>query len=599
MGARPPLHLPSHHLFVCGEQYKQKTVIAMSDIYDKIMDLAKRRGFIWPTSECYGSVAGFIDYGPLGSMMKRNVENAWRRFYVVGEGYYEIECPTIGQEDIFIASGHVKGFSDTMCQCPHCREYLRADHVAEAHHVSGASTLKNQELARVICTLPCPACEEVLGPVEVFNFNLMFQTSIGPGSQRRGYLRPETAQGMFTDFQRLLRFYRDKLPFGTVQIGKSFRNEISPRQGMIRLREFTQAEAEIFVHPEAKDHPQFSRYDGYLVPLLGISQQSDNLPPVLYGMGQAVREGIVANEYVAYYLALTHELLVSIGVNPAKLRFRQHLPDERAHYAEDCWDAEIFSERFGWVETVGIADRTDYDLRAHERQSGERFSVFIPFETPLKERRVRVVPNMGALGPRFRGKAKEVAEALCAAAPGPGGVTLTIDGEAVQISPDLYEIREEVVEIPGMDITPHVIEPSYGIDRMIYAVLEHTYHEEMVEDEERRVLRLPPSVAPLKVAVFPLMNRDGLPEIAREIAEEMRKGNIVAEYDDSGAIGRRYRRQDEVGTPFAVTVDYDTKEDCTVTLRDRDSMRQVRVPVDGLAGCIRSLIEGASRFSEL
>jgi glycyl-tRNA synthetase len=404
---------------------------------------------------------------------------------------------------------------------------------------------------------------------------------------------------MFTDFQRLLRFYRDKLPFGTVQIGKSFRNEISPRQGMIRLREFTQAEAEIFVHPEAKNHPQFSRYDTYVVPLLGIRQQKDNLPPVMYRMGQAVREGIVANEYVAYYLALTHELLVTIGVNPEKLRFRQHLSDERAHYADDCWDAEVFSERFGWVETVGIADRTDYDLRAHERQSGERFTVFIPFEIPQKERRIRVVPNMGALGPRFRGKAKDVADALCACAPGPEGVTLTIDGEAVHISPDLYEIREEVVEIPGVEITPHVIEPSYGIDRMIYAVLEHTYHEEMVEDEERRVLRLPPSVAPLKVAVFPLMNRDGLPEIAREIAEEMRKGNIIAEYDDSGAIGRRYRRQDEVGTPFAVTVDYETKEDHTVTIRDRDSMHQVRIPVDGLAGCIRSLIEGNRHFSEL
>jgi glycyl-tRNA synthetase len=302
---------------------------------------------------------------------------------------------------------------------------------------------------------------------------------------------------------------------------------------------------------------------------------------------------------VAYYLALTHELLVTIGVNPEKLRFRQHLSDERAHYADDCWDAEVFSERFGWVETVGIADRTDYDLRAHERQSGERFTVFIPFEIPQKERRIRVVPNMGALGPRFRGKAKDVADALCACAPGPEGVTLTIDGEAVHISPDLYEIREEVVEIPGVEITPHVIEPSYGIDRMIYAVLEHTYHEEMVEDEERRVLRLPPSIAPLKVAVFPLMNRDGLPEIAREIAEEMRKGNIIAEYDDSGAIGRRYRRQDEVGTPFAVTVDYETKEDHTVTIRDRDSMHQVRIPVDGLAGCIRSLIEGNRHFSEL
>jgi len=451
----------------------------------------------------------------------------------------------------------------------------------------------------LICTLPCPACEEVLGPVEVFNFNLMFQTAIGPGAQRRGYLRPETAQGMFTDFQRLLRFYRDKLPFGAVQIGKSFRNEISPRQGMIRLREFTQAEAEIFVHPAGKVHPAFSRYAAYRVPLFGIAQQEANQPPVVCRMDEAVRDGTVANQYVAYYLALTHELLVSIGVNPEKLRFRQHLPDERAHYAEDCWDAEIFSERFGWVETVGIADRTDYDLRAHERQSGERFSVFIPYETPKKESRIRVVPNMGALGPRFRGNARAVAEAICACVPGPEGLTVTIDGDDVQITPDLYTVREEVVEVPGTEIVPHVIEPSYGIDRMIYAVLEHSYHEEMVDDEERRVLRLPASVAPIQVAVFPLMNRDGLPEIAMEIAGAIREQGILADYDDSGAIGRRYRRQDEVGTPFAITVDYDTRDDRTVTLRDRDSMHQVRVPIEGIADLIRSLIMGHRNFNGL
>ncbi len=571
----------------------------MSDVYEKIMDLSRRRGFIWPASECYGSVAGFIDYGPLGSMMKRNIENAWRRFYIVQEGFYEIECPTIGQEEIFIASGHVKGFSDKMIQCPACGEYLRADHLAEAAKVTGASAMGKEQLEAVLCCLSCPSCEETLGPVEVFNFNLMFETAIGPGSQRKGYLRPETAQGMFTDFQRLLRFYRDKLPFGAVQIGKSYRNEISPRQGMIRLREFTQAEAEIFVHPDQKDHPEFHRYQNYCAPLLGITQQEANLPPETCTMGDAVARGVVANQYVAYYLALTHELMVSIGVDPEKIRFRQHLRDERAHYAMDCWDAEIFSTRFGWVEIVGIADRTDYDLRAHERQSGERFAVFIPYEIPRREQRKRVVPDMGALGPRFRGKAKAVAEALSACLPGPEGVRLTIDGQELFISPDLYKVREEDVEVPGCEITPHVIEPSYGIDRMIYVVLEHSYHEELVDEEERKVLRLPPSIAPIPVAVFPLMNRDGLPEIAKEIVLRIREKGLLAEYDDSGAIGRRYRRQDEIGTPFAITVDYDSRDDNTVTLRDRDSMRQVRVGIDTIPDLIRSLVEGSRSFSGL
>src|SRR4030042_1904126 len=228
------------------------------------MELAKRRGFIWPTSECYGAVAGFIDYGPLGAMMKRRVENIWRDFYVIQEGYYEIECPTIAQEAVFIASGHVKGFSDKMCQCPHCKEYLR----------------------------------------------------------------PETAQGMFVDFARLLRFYRDKLPFGAVQIGKSFRNEISPRQGMIRLREFTQAEAEIFVHPlEKNHHPSFKRYKEYRMPFLTYLQQQRGEEPLELSMQEGVAKGIIANEYVAYYVALTHQLLVTIGIRPERLRFRQHLPD--------------------------------------------------------------------------------------------------------------------------------------------------------------------------------------------------------------------------------------------------------------------------------
>lgn len=571
----------------------------MSDIYENIMELARRRGFIWPASECYGSVAGFIDYGPLGSMMKRRIEDTWREFYVVREGYYEIECPTIGQEDIFIASGHLKGFSDKMCQCPHCSEYLRADHIAEGNGVKGASSLDCEGLGQALCTLPCPACGEVLGDVQVYTFNLMFQTTIGPGSQRKGYLRPETAQGMFTDFQRLLRFYRDTLPFGAVQIGKSYRNEISPRQGMIRLREFTQAEAEIFVHPAEKKHPNFSRYAGYRMPLLGIEQQQGETAALEITMREAVDSGLVANEYVAYYLALTHDLLVTVGVNPEKLRFRQHLPDELAHYAEDCWDAEIFSERFGWVETVGIADRTDYDLKAHAAQSGERFTVFIPYETPRKERRVRVIANMGALGPRFRGKAKEVADALAEAVPGRDGVTIKVGGEDVFISPDLYQVREEEVDIPGEEITPHVIEPSYGIDRMIYAVLEHNYSEETVNEEERRVLRLPPGVSPIQVAVFPLMNRDGLPEIASEITARLKAHRIMAEYDDSGAIGRRYRRQDEIGTPFALTVDYETPDSGTVTLRDRDSMQQVRVKVESLPDLLRSLLNGSSSFASL
>ncbi len=571
-----------------------------SDIYEKVMDVARRRGFVWPSSEIYGSVAGFIDYGPLGAMMKRNIEDLWRSFYVFQEGYYEIECPTVGAEAVFVASGHVKAFADKMVQCPHCKEYLRADHIAEDAGIANAGTLSVEELQTALYELPCPVCKELLGETGILAFNLMFETAIGPGSQRKGYLRPETAQGIFTDFSRLLRFYRDKLPFGAVQIGKSYRNEISPRQGMIRLREFSQAEAEIFVHPDEKDlHPAFYRYADYTVPLLTAARQDADLEPVRYTMRAAVDEGVIVNEYVAYYIALTHKILAAIGVDPKRLRFRQHLPDERAHYAADCWDAEVHSNRFGWVEIVGIADRTDYDLLSHARYSGTSMTVFVPYDTLKRVKRRRIVADMGVLGPKFRGRAKAIAEALAASDPGEDGARITVDGEEIFIPADLYQIREEEVEIRGEEVTPHVIEPSYGIDRMIYVALEHAYAEDEIGGETRRVLRLPPAVAPVQAAVFPLMNRDCLDDIAREITRRLTRCHILTQYDDSGAIGRRYRRQDEIGTPYTVTVDYDTLEDNTVTIRERDSTEQIRVPIERLPGIFSALISGAITFPEL
>ena len=569
------------------------------DTYEKVMELARRRGFVWPSSEIYGSVAGFIDYGPLGAMLKRRIENIWRNFYVVQEGYYEIECPTVGIEPIYVASGHVGGFSDKMFQCPHCQEFLRADHVAEAFGIPHAGTMSKEELHDVLLDKECPACGKVLGDVEVFDFNLMFTTSIGPGGQRKGYLRPETAQGMFVDFPRLLRFYRDHLPFGAVQIGKSYRNEISPRQGMIRLREFTQAEAEIFVHPDEKDHPQFFRYADYSMPLCGIAQQEKDEPAVVKTMRQAVDEGIIANEYVAYYVAMTHDILTTVGFNPEKIRFRQHMPDERAHYATDCWDAEAFSDRFGWVEIVGIADRTNYDLKAHAAVSGQKNTVFVQYPEPKKVHHKAIVPNYGKMGPVFRGKAKAVAEAMAQAEPAEDGIRVTVDGEEILVAPEMYTVKDEMVDVFGEDVMPHVIEPSYGIDRICYMVLEHAYSEDVADGEARTVMRFRNGVAPVQVAVLPLMARDGMDEIARKLVLDLQAEGIQTEYDDAGAIGRRYRRQDEIGTPFCITVDYDTKEDGTVTIRDRDSMKQVRGKMEDIAAKIPLLLKGRLTFDTL
>jgi glycyl-tRNA synthetase len=576
------------------------------DIYDSVIELAKRRGFLWNSFEIYGGTAGFYDYGPLGAMLKRRIENIWRDIYVINEGYYEIEAPTIGIEEVFVASGHIGGFSDPLTECVKCHESFRADHLVE-DFASNPDTLTPDELSVIIRenNIKCPDCGGELGGV--YDFNLMFSTSIGPGSKRIGYLRPETAQGMFVDFPRLLRFYREKLPFGVTQIGKAYRNEISPRQGVIRLREFTQAEAEIFVDPRDKTHPRFDSIRDYALILYSDPAQSSGQDPVRMSLGEAVEQSIIAHEFLAYTIAMTHEFLVQVGVSPERMRFRQHMKDEMAHYAIDCWDAEILSDRFGWVEIVGIADRTDYDLNAHSRVSKTDLSVYVEYDEPRVVEKVAVKPDMGKIGPAFKGKAKAVVDALKLMDAGNEDfsninqvISIQVGDEHVDITPDMYEIQQVTETIHGENIVPHVIEPSFGIDRIIYAVLEHAYREEDVEgeDEGRIVLGLKSKVAPVQAAVLPLLTREELIGPAREIESALKIKGVMAAYDDSGTIGRRYRRNDEIGTPYSITVDYDTLEDATVTIRDRDSMKQVRSPIDTIADTVHNLIYGSTKFED-
>ncbi len=597
------------------------------DKYEKVFELAKRRGFLWNSFELYGGSRGFYDYGPLGSTLKRRIEQTWREFYVIQEGFMEIECPTIGIEDVFIASGHVGGFSDPLCECMNCKEAFRADHLVQ-NVMEAAGTLSAEELTRVIKEndIRCPECGGEFG--DAYEFNLMFKTTIGPGTGRQGYLRPETAQGMFVDFQRLSRFYRDKLPFGAVQIGKSYRNEIAPRQGVIRLREFTQAECEIFVDPRNKKHPNFERFaDRELV--LYSQKAQEKGEPFRMTVREAVEAGVIAHEVLGYNIALTNEFLTKVGIDPAKLRFRQHLKDEMAHYAIDCWDAEIETDRFGWVEIVGIADRTDYDLKAHARVSKTELYVYIEYDEPKMVTRFVVKPNMGKLGPLFKGKAKAVADALKQLSEeelSKDEIKVIVDGEELTVSSDAVDFAEETVKVSGENVIPHVIEPSYGIDRIFYGIMEHAYDEENVaqkvaesglkgseeaeneseagkgeveaegEEEARLVMHFSSAVAPVQVAVLPLLTRKELADPAKDIIVKLREKTLLVNYDDSGTIGRRYRRNDEIGTPYCVTVDYDTLKDGTVTIRDRDSMRQIRAPIQGIENALYELIYRGKTF---
>lgn len=575
------------------------------DRYEQVIELAKRRGFLWNSFELYGGSAGFYDYGPLGSTLKRRIENIWREIYVIQEGFMEIECPTIGIEDVFVASGHVGGFSDPLCECKQCGEAFRADHLIK-HIVEEADCLDIKQLDALICekNIKCPECEGELG--NTYEFNLMFKTHIGPGNARKGYLRPETAQGMFVDFLRLSKYYRDKLPFGATQIGKSYRNEISPRQGVIRLREFTQAEAEIFIDPRNKYHPNIDRFENTTLNLYSDAAQEKGISELMT-IKTALDNKIIAHEFLAYHIALVNYFLQRIGVCAEKLRFRQHRKDEMAHYAIDCWDAEILTDRFGWVEVVGIADRTDYDLNAHANVSKTALSIYIEYDQPKIIEKMVVKPNMGKMGPLFKNKAKAVANMLKELPPeklDQENIIITIEEEEFIVTKELVEYGYETVKVSGENIVPHVIEPSFGIDRILYSVMEHAYYEDgdsqnNEDDDARIVMRFKKEIAPLKVGVFPLLNKKDMINIAKEITEKLKIKGLLTIYDDSGSIGRRYRRNDEIGTPYCITIDHDTLFENTVTIRERDSMQQIRVHIENIEQIIHDLVYSNLNFDSI
>jgi len=569
------------------------------DRNELVNELARRRGFLWPAFELYGGAAGFYDYGPLGAPLKRRIEDIWRQYFVIAEGFAEIEAPTIGVEGIFQASGHLSGFSDPLTGCKECKEVYRADHLIK-HIIEVPDALTNEEIYRCMQEneITCPECGGELS--SVYEFNLMFKTMIGPGNKMTGYMRPETAQGMFINFPRLLRYFRGALPFAAVQIGKSYRNEISPRQGVIRLREFTQAEAEIFIDPRDKTHPRFDEVKAIRMKFYSQEAQEKGVEEEM-SFGEAVERGVVAHQTLAYYVARTYQYLLAVGIDPQKLRFRQHKSDEMAHYAADCWDAEVLLDRLGWIELVGVADRTDYDLKAHTTVSKVNLSVFVNYDQPKKRKKTVVKPDFKALGPMFKSKAKAVGEALRALAPeqlAGEKIQVYVDGETIDIDRSLVSFESVEEEVRGEEVVPHVIEPSFGIDRILYSILDHSYYEDEIDGEKRAVLRFKPQVAPIEVAVLPLMDRSELVGPAKKILEELRSRGMRTDYDTSGSIGRRYRRNDEIGTPYEVTIDYETIEEGTVTIRDRDSMSQVRVARWQVVDKLQALLNGDLLFQD-
>ena len=430
----------------------------------KIVSLCQRRGFIFPSSEIYGGLSSCWDYGPLGVELKQNIKQAWWRAVVQQrDDMVGLDASILMHPRTWEASGHLESFADPLVECKGCHLRWRSD------------DLKGDS---------CPSCGGEL--TEPHLFNLMFKTFIGPIEEQASvvYLRPETAQGMFVNFENVVNATRKRLPFGIAQIGKAFRNEITTGNFIFRCREFEQMEIEFFVRPETDKH------------------------------------------WFDYWIEERTNWYVKLGIKKENLRLRQHTKEELAHYAKECYDIDYLFP-MGWAELEGIANRGDFDLVQHSSFSGKSLSYY--------------------------------------------------DEETKQ------------------HITPYIIEPSAGVDRTFLALLCDAYDEGVVEGETRVVLHLHPDLAPIKVAVLPLSRRENLVSLAKEVCTDLRR-NWMVNYDDAQSIGRRYRRQDEIGTPFCVTIDFQSLEDNQVTVRERDSLNQIRVPISELKKTLQAKLEGEDLF---
>lgn len=573
------------------------------DKFTAVNELAKRRGFFWQSYEIYGGVSGFVTYGVLGTRLKQNIEKKLRELFVGKLGVLEVESPVITPEVVFEASGHVDHFKEPLVECQKCGKRFRADHLLEEFagmSEAEAERLSLEEINDQILKnkIKCPDCGGNFGKAETFL--TMFKTTIGPYSKAVGYGRPEAAQGIFVEFSRLFGFSREKLPLGVLQIGRALRNEISPRQGLLRLREFTIADLEFFFDPEEPNCYLLKEVeDEKLRILLAETKSKGSEDTVEVSTREALKKGFIKLEWQAVFMAYAKRLLVELGVPAQKQRFIEKLPWEKAHYSSQTFDQQVFVERWGWVEVSGHADRSDYDLKSHMTHSNADMRVFKEYEKSVEKEQVVIKPIMIKLGPVFKGEAGKVVELLSRVDPTEFEASLKKNGRYMlgqyAILPEFVDVQRQKVVERGRHFVPHVVEPSFGSDRLLYVALEYAYQIK----EDRVVLAFPRDIAPIQVGVYPLVSKDGLPEKALEVHKMLVDDRFSVEYDEAGSIGRRYARADEVGSQLGVTVDYDTLKDNTVTVRDRDSWKQVRARIDDLRVLLHEYFRGQIGFERL
>jgi glycyl-tRNA synthetase len=552
----------------------------------RLMSLLKKRGFLQPAFELYGGVAGLYDYGPLGGRLRRNVMQKWLNHWVSLGNIVEIDSPTVTPEEVLKASGHIGAFNDYASECKPCSSIFRTDHLLEDVHPNPESLSVEDLDAEVIRNkIVCPSCKKS-DWLSAQPLNLMFSTTIGASkSGRKAYMRPETAQGMFLQYPSIYRHFRGKLPFGAVQMGKGYRNEISPRQGIIRLREFNMAELEYFIDPHMNTSHDLEAWDGIELKLIP-DPEGNKQDVILSTVSDAVKKGIIRHETVGWFMIKTFELMSELGIDTELIRFRQHEGDEMAHYATDCWDLEILGG-YGWIECVGIAYRGCYDLEAHEiAAKSNELKAWREFEENISVEKTILAPIQSIIGPIFKDKSKLITEYLenLDELPADFPLKIIIEGEEVIIEEKMVELKNIQTTERGEWFTPHVIEPAFGIDRIMWHILEHSHDESLKEgDETYTVLKLNKKVAPVDFSVYPLYEKDGMKEMAQVIIKSIRlnKG-INVNYDGSKSIGRRYARGDEIGVPYAITIDHQTLEDSSITLRERDSQEQKRMAITEL-----------------
>jgi glycyl-tRNA synthetase len=428
----------------------------------------------------------------------------------------------------------------------------------------------------------------------------MFETTIGPYAGSVGYGRPEAAQNIFVEFNRLYNAARERLPFGCINIGKALRNEISPRQGLIRLREFTIADLEFFFDPEEPACNRINEVENEVLPILLCDTRLKECEDVTeFTVREALDKGIIRCEWQAYFMAQAKRLLMELGVPAEKQRFLEKLTWEKAHYSSQSFDQEVLVDRWGWVEVSGHAYRTDFDLSCHMKASGVDMTVYKEYATPVETEELTVKPIMAKLGPVYKGEAGKAAAALAKIPAQQVADAMAKDGsimvEGYQIFKEQVDISKQKTIVRGKRFVPHVVEPSFGCDRLFYVALEYAYG---IKDD-RVVMSFPRCIAPIQVGVYPLMSKDGLDTKAHEVQRMLAQEGLMVEFDETGSIGRRYARADEAGVQLGITIDYDTLNDGTVTVRDRDSWQQVRAGIKDLPDLLRCYFAGKLNFEDL